>query len=99
MLFACGVGSLAHEVWQAQVHKKFKHPMDCSTWWPNFYTWSQNVVLWAIQEFVVNNKKDFINGWQIHEWGALGNSFDSTLTKWLMQQEDIDLDWVVAKTS
>jgi hypothetical protein len=47
--------------------------------------------LWAIQEFVVNNMKDFINGWQIHELGALGNSFDSTLTKWLMWQKDIIL--------
>jgi len=51
----------------------------------------KNVILWAIQEFVVNNMKDFINGWQIHELGALGNSFDSTLTKWLMWQKDIIL--------
>jgi hypothetical protein len=42
--------------------------------------------------------KDFINGWQIHEWGALGNSFDSTFTKWLMWREDIDFGWVIAKT-
>jgi hypothetical protein len=98
MLFAGGVGSLAQEVWQAQVQKEFEHLIDCSTWWPNFYTWSQNVILQAIQEFVVNNKKDFINGWQIHEWGALGNSFDSTLTKWLMRRKHIDFGWVTART-
>jgi hypothetical protein len=98
MMFVGGVGSLAQEVWQVQVHKEFERLIDCSTWWPNFYTWSQNVVLQAIQEFVVSNKKDFINGWQIHEWGALGNSFNSTLTKWLMQQKDMDLGWVITKT-
>ncbi len=98
MMFVGGVGSLAQEVWQVQVHKEFERLIDCSTWWPNFYTWSQNVVLQAIQEFVVSNKKDFINGWQIHEWGAVGNSFNSTLTKWLMQQKDMDLGWVITKT-
>jgi len=70
--------------------------MDCLTWSPNFYTWSQNVVLRAIQEFVINNMKDFINGWQIHEWGALGNSFDLTFTKWLIQRKHINLGWVIA---
>jgi hypothetical protein len=35
----------------------------------------------------------FMNG------GAFGNSFDSTFTKGLMQQKDIDLGWVIAITS
>jgi hypothetical protein len=44
MLFIGQVGSLVQEVWQAQVQKEFEHLIACSTWWPNFYTWSQNVV-------------------------------------------------------
>jgi hypothetical protein len=50
-------------------------------------------------EFVVDNRKDFLDGWQIHAFGALANSFDSTFTKWLLQQDDIDLGWVIVKTS
>jgi hypothetical protein len=38
----------------------------------------------AIQEFAMGNKKDFLDGWWIHVWGALANSFGCTFTKWLM---------------
>jgi hypothetical protein len=44
MLFIGWVGSLVQEVWHAQIQKEFEHLIDYSTWWPNFYTWSQNVV-------------------------------------------------------
>jgi hypothetical protein len=42
-------------------------------------------------EFVVGNRKDFLDGWHIHAFSALANSFDSTFTKWLMQQETLIL--------
>jgi hypothetical protein len=46
----------------------------------------------------VGNRKDFHDGWHIHALGALANSFDSTFSKWLMRQEDINLGWVIVKT-
>jgi hypothetical protein len=82
MLFASGVGSLNGEGWQVKIYEFFKK---FSNWWPRFYTWSQNVQFQTIQEFVVGNRKDLLNGWQIHEWGALANSFNFTFTKWLMR--------------
>jgi len=62
MLFASGVGSLNGEGWQVETYEFFKNLIDYSNQWPRFYTWSQNVQLQTIQEFVVGNKKDFFNG-------------------------------------
>jgi hypothetical protein len=46
----------------------------------------------------MGNRKDFLDGWHIHALGALVNSFNSTFTKWLMQEEDINLGWVIVRT-
>ncbi len=98
MLFVGGAGSLVGKSWQTQAQSKIEKLMDYSNWWLGFYTWSQNVQLQAIQEFIIGSKKDFIYGWQIHERNVVNNSFDSMFTKWLMRREDIDLGWVIAKT-
>ncbi len=85
MLFADGMGSLSGKGWQAQAQEEFQKLTYYSNWWPRFYTWSQNIQLRVVQEFTMGNKKDLFDGWYIHAWGALANSFDSTFTKWLMR--------------
>jgi len=62
MLFVGKVGSLVGEGWQAQAQSKYEKLIDCSNWWPGFYTWAQNVQLQAIQDFAMASKKDFIDG-------------------------------------
>jgi hypothetical protein len=62
MLFVGKVGSLVREGWQAQAQSKYEKLIDCSSWWPGFYTWAQNVQLRAIQDFAMASKKDFIDG-------------------------------------
>jgi len=97
MLFACGWGPLSGEAWQAQVYNKIENFKNYSNWWVNFFIYSQNVKLLAIQKFAVNNKKDFIDSLQIHKWGVLDSSFKSSVTKWLMWQKDIDFSYIIAK--
>jgi hypothetical protein len=55
--------------------------------------------LQTIQDFAIASRKDFIDGWQIHEWGVTSNCFDSMFTKWLMPRKNIDLGWFIARTS
>jgi hypothetical protein len=43
--------------------RKLLEANNYSTWRPRFYTWSQNVQLKAIQEFLVGNRKNFLDGW------------------------------------
>jgi hypothetical protein len=58
-----------------------------------------HVQLWAIQDFALQNKEKFILAWQhLHE-DLESYAFDVTFITWVIRREDIDLGWVIAKTS
>jgi hypothetical protein len=44
-MFVGKVGSLGREGWQDQAQNEFEIIKDCSNWWVELYSWSQNVLL------------------------------------------------------
>jgi hypothetical protein len=64
MLFARGVRSLVGEGWQTQAINAYEDLYSCTEWQMELKEWMHHVQLQVIHEFVLQNKEEFVYGWQ-----------------------------------
>lgn len=80
MLFARGVKSLVGEGWQSQAISAYEELYSSTKWKMEFKERMHHVQLWVVHEFVLQNKEEFIYGYQQLHLDPKNCNFDVTFT-------------------
>jgi hypothetical protein len=91
VLFAREVGLLVGEGWQTQAINAYEGLFSSIEWKMEFKEWMHRVQLQVVHEFVLQNREEFIFGWQQLHLDPKHYTFDVTFTIWLIQRKDIGL--------